>query len=195
MHAADLQTVPSQTSEDLPMIFLAFLLLVSLEIASVAWVGSLIDSLPLSIWMAVGTSLVGLALVNRFRNAAANPEQFMQRLNAGSGLDPINLLAPLAGAILLVIPGFFTDLLGLLLIVPMTRSLLRKPLARLMQVGVRRAMAGGLAGTMPGGAPPPDLEALRRQWEGMNGGGSTSRSRSSDGERGRVKDADFTIRD
>jgi UPF0716 family protein affecting phage T7 exclusion len=148
----------------------------------------------MAIWIAVGTSIIGISLLQRFREAMS-PDALMKRLQQGQAGALADVMAPMIGAVLLIIPGFFTDLLGVCLILPFTRALLKKPLSSLAQLGMKRALSGGLRG-MGGMGPPPDMEELRRQWEQMNSAaGRASPPRGPDETRRPVKDADFTILD
>lgn len=180
------------------MVLLILMLFLAVEIAGVWLVGDLIGSHLLAIWLAVATTLAGLSLLRRAQ-AAWSPDALMRSLAGDRTRGLLDLIAPIAGAALLVVPGFVTDLLGLVLLVPATRGLLAAPLRKAVFAGLRRAMGGGLPGMghgFSGAGEPPGFEALRRQWEELSGGargGDASRERRR--EEGRIKDAEFTVRD
>ncbi|MFG3342023.1 FxsA family protein [Glycomyces sp. NPDC048151] len=77
-----------------------------------------------TILIAVGTTVLGVALVtNAGKKSFASARDYLN-----SGGDPTRELPngyALAGAVCLIIPGFVTDLVGLLLLFPPTRLLFR----------------------------------------------------------------------
>ncbi|MAG58304.1 MAG: hypothetical protein CMJ83_18615 [Planctomycetes bacterium] len=182
------------------MRWLMFFVLLSLEVCGVWYVGELIGSLGLAIWMAVGTSFVGLWLIGQARQGL-DPQTLMQRMAGESQPERkiADLLAPLVGAILLVLPGFLTDALGLLLVFPPTRRLFAKAARKVVMGTMQRRME-----TMMGGAAF-DTERMRRMFEqqGMTfpggppaGEGAPQPGASSHpGDRGPVRDADFEVLD
>jgi UPF0716 protein FxsA len=88
----------------------------------------------------IGTSLLGLLLLRR--TGRAHLDRFRAAI-ARRGLRAIHLetpgAAPIVGGILLVVPGFITDLLGLLMLVPPVR---RATAARLRR-GLRNRQGSG----------------------------------------------------
>ncbi len=140
-------------------------------------------------WMLVFvTAAVGVWLIGRgltFHAARtrerAGPRELL--------LDPLGCLV---GGVLLIIPGFVTDALGALMLIPAVRTPVAALLARLLGRGVRdgrvtfRIHVGG--GTMRPSRPPgPEPE---REVEGSGG-----RSRSVDSGAPPVRDADFEVVD
>lgn len=126
--------------------FLAlFALYLVVEVAAVVWVASMIGVAWTIVLFAVCWA-IGLALAfSQFRQA------FGQFVQAGRGTGSVDraivdgaLVA--AASILLIVPGLVTGLLGLLLVLPPTRRLLR-PVATLLG-GKRLAVisATGMAG-------------------------------------------------
>lgn len=105
----------------MPFVILALLILVPIaELALIIKVGGLFGVLPtlaLLVGMAVlGTVLLrrqGLAVLRRSQEAMAAGQ-----VPVGSALDGLGLIV---AAILLMTPGFLTDILGLLLLVPWVR--------------------------------------------------------------------------
>lgn len=131
-------------------LFLAFTLVPLIEIAVLIRVGGIIGAGP-TLALVVGTGLAGAWLARR--EGARSWRAVQTELAAGrlpaTGL--IDAFLILVAGVVLVTPGIFTDLAGLLLLVPGVR----RPLAH----RVRRRLAGGarivpLSGAGPfGGAP------------------------------------------
>ncbi len=114
---------------------LAFALLVVAEIAIIVLAAQWLGGWPV-FWLIVATGLVGGWAVRREGirawsavaeavRAGRLPEHDM----ATSGLVVI-------GGFLLILPGFVTDLLGALLILPPTRSMMRRMMTRLLPPGL-----------------------------------------------------------
>ena len=105
----------------MPLLPLALIALPLIEIAGFAFVGGLIGVLP-TLALVVATTLLGAALL-RIQGIGALG-RIRQTLEAGGapGRELVHgLMIALAG-LLLVIPGFFTDILGLLLFIPPLRE-------------------------------------------------------------------------
>lgn len=106
------------------MVLLTLVVLIILplsEIASIVWVAHLLGVLPM-LALLVAVSIVGAVLAKRAGLGAWR--RFRATLAAGdipSGEVFDGVLILLAGA-LLIVPGFVTDVLGLLLLVPAVRS-------------------------------------------------------------------------
>lgn len=111
--------------------FLAFLALPIVEIALFIQVGGLIGLWP-TLLLVILAAAAGTALI-RAQGLRALP-RLRERIAAGE--DPSGPMADgaliLVAALLLVIPGFFTDALGLVLLVPAARAaLIRRAAASL----------------------------------------------------------------
>jgi UPF0716 protein FxsA len=93
----------------------------------------------------------GIRAWRRFRAAAAG---------SPPGPQVTDGLVGLLGALLLAVPGFVTAVLGLVLLVPPTRGLVRRNLERSLERQVSAAVAGDLFGPrrvrVRRGAPVPD---------------------------------------
>lgn len=91
-----------------------------------SWIG-----LGWTILLTLATSALGLALLARqgVRALAELQERARSRRPAGRELGDAGLIA--VGGLLMVLPGFVGDLVGLLCLLPVTRPLLRAGLARL----------------------------------------------------------------
>ena len=130
------------------VLILIFVGLPILESALFIEVGGAIGLLP-TLGVILGTAVLGAAIV-RWQGLRA-----LDRLRASvaTGADPVGPIAHgalilVAGA-LLVLPGFFTDLCGLLLLVPPVRSLL-------IRRGASRATVRAASYVRPGGMGRPD---------------------------------------
>ena len=124
------------------LLLAAFIVVPLIEIYLLVQVGQVIGA-GWTILLLVFDSVVGVALVRREGTRAWRDLQ--ATLQAGraptTGLADAALL--LIGATLLVTPGFLTDAMGLLLVLPVTRPLLRGALAR--RLAARVQVMGGPA--------------------------------------------------
>ena len=113
----------------LPVLLLLFIVVPLLELYVILQVGQAIGVLP-TIAILIADSVLGSVLMRsqgrlawrRFNVAAADG-----RVPAREAIDGV--LVVFGGALLLT-PGFVTDVLGLLLLLPMTRPILRRLLVR-----------------------------------------------------------------
>lgn len=106
-------------------IFLLFTIVPVVEIYLIIRVGSLIGALPTVLLLlaisSAGAWLVrtqGFALMRRIQSELAQG-----RLPAAELLDGALVLV---GGVLLLTPGFFTDLLGLFLLIPASRAVIKQ---------------------------------------------------------------------
>lgn len=124
-------------------LFWAFLLLPIIEIALFIIIGGEIGVMATLAWLFLA-GVAGMALIRyQGRQAAMDFQQSMQQLRAPSQPIGQRSLLMVAG-FLLIIPGFFTDFLALLLLIPPVRSLI------LRQVAARAGVANvsfGFPGT------------------------------------------------
>jgi UPF0716 protein FxsA len=137
---------------------------IAVLVLAVRWLG-----LPATVLAVLVTSVVGVLLLRRegvrawrrFREAAERGEPPGVRVADG--------LVGLVGALLLVVPGFVTDVLGLLLVVPPGRPLARRAVRRVAEARMSSGLAGDVFGprrvrvrmrpprpaATPDGTPPP----------------------------------------
>jgi UPF0716 protein FxsA len=101
------------------------------------WIGA-----GYTVLLALATSMLGLVLLARQgTRALADLRESARTRRAGAGreLGDAGLVA--AGGVLMVLPGFIGDVLGLLLLMPVTRPLVRAALGRVvvsrLPVGLR----------------------------------------------------------
>ena len=138
----------------MPLLFLTFLLVPLLEIYLLIEIGSLIGAVW-TVTAVVGTAALGAALVRRQGLAAL--ARFRSATQAGElpAVTIIEGLALLVAGALLLTPGFFTDLVGFLLLTPPLRQFL-----------VRRWLVGRVvtpADGTPSGRAPAVLDGESRR--------------------------------
>ncbi|MFZ1345269.1 FxsA family protein [Thiothrix eikelboomii] len=108
-----------------PLFALLFFVVPLIEIYLLIQVGQVIGALP-TILLVIATSVLGAYLLRqqgvsaltRLQNSLRQGQLAAEEMKAGVFI--------LLGGILLMIPGFFTDFLGLLCLLPPTRKLLMK---------------------------------------------------------------------
>jgi UPF0716 protein FxsA len=123
------------------ILLLLFLVIPVVELYVIIQVGSWIGPLP-TIALLVLVSVAGAWLVKREGLGAW--ARFRAQVDRGA--IPTNelldgLLIVLAGGLMLV-PGFVTDVVGLLLLIPVARALVRRLLARRFEARLDRAAVG-----------------------------------------------------
>lgn len=126
------------------LVVLPFLLFVFAEIAALIWVSNQLGWWTLAILLA--TTLLGAFLLQReWRRAWTNLSESLRTgvLPPGRAADAVLVLV---GGVLLILPGFISDVVGLLLLLPFTRPLLRAALGR----WAGRTMAPTTTSTPPG---------------------------------------------
>ena len=152
------------------LIFIGF---VVAELAAVIWVGSAIGVLA-TLGLLILGSLLGGALLRR------EGRRTLQALRASQSTrnSPATELADGAllgvGAFLLFIPGFVSDLLGMLLILPPTRALLRPVVKasvarRVHVVGSGLWARSGRGQVIDGEVIDPEVSAPRSSKLGLRG--------------------------
>jgi UPF0716 protein FxsA len=136
----------------MPGLFLALLLVPIVEIWVIVRVGQTIGAGP-TILLLVLDGMVGAWLIRHEGRRAW--QALMQTLSAGR--MPTRELADgglvLVGGTLLIAPGFLTDILGYLFVLPFTRPLVRGALVRYLAGRVRVVTPPGMS--PPGAKPGP----------------------------------------
>jgi UPF0716 protein FxsA len=117
----------------MPLLFLLFILVPFIEIWGILTVGSWIGAMP-TLLVIVLTALAGSFLLKR--EGIQTLTRAKSKLNAGQ--MPMHemlegILLAVAGALLLT-PGFFTDFVGLFLLLPLGRDLIIRELSKRMVV-------------------------------------------------------------
>lgn len=126
---------------------LLLLILPLLEIAGFVIVGSKIGVLA-TLGLVLAAAVLGIALLRSQGRGALSRAQ--AELRAGRDPSPhlVGAAATVVAAVLLIVPGFLTDILGLLLLVPAVRvSLWRLVRGRVVMSGSFAAFRGGFGST------------------------------------------------
>ena len=153
----------TRESEDgamLPLLLvLAFLVLPALEIFLLVLVGSMIGA-----WATLGVlavqGLLGAWIVRREGRRAWQALEGALRGGAQPDREPADSALAMTGGMLLLTPGFVTDVFALVFLLPFTRPLVRRALSALTARRMRAAEARGRASAMyppgfsPFGRPP-----------------------------------------
>jgi UPF0716 protein FxsA len=110
---------------------------------------------PLTIALLAADSLAGAWLMKSQGRAVWR--RFNETLNAGRipHREIVDGVLVIFGGAFLITPGFITDILGFLLLIPPTRSLFRRSLQRRLE---RRAVPVGGADRARTGRPPRDYD-------------------------------------
>ena len=138
----------------MPLLFLTFLLVPLLEIYLLIEIGSLIGAVW-TVTAVVGTAALGAGLVRRQGLAALARFRSATQVGELPAVTIIEGLALLVAGALLLTPGFFTDLVGFLLLTPPLRQFL-----------VSRWLAGRVVtpvGGTPSGRAPGVLDGESRR--------------------------------
>ncbi|WP_329520594.1 FxsA family protein [Spirillospora sp. NBC_01491] len=142
----------------LPLVLvLAFLLMPALEIYVIIQVGQAIGGWWTVLLLLAGAA-VGAWIVRREGRRAWRALQDAFQRGAMTDRRLADAALVLAGGVLIAVPGFVTDVVGLLFVLPFTRPLVRRPLARFAERRMRAAEARGAMmfppGTTDGGFGP-----------------------------------------
>jgi UPF0716 protein FxsA len=158
------------------MFVLALIVVPVVELLAFIEVGRTIGWLA-AIVLLIATSLLGAQLLRIQARAAIERVSLAvsgQRPPAGTAID--GALAFL-GAALLVVPGFVTDFLGVLLLLPFIRRLLRRRISRRYTArAMSFAASAGRFGSSRRTRPPADVEAtaIEDDLDELGRGGSGS---------------------
>jgi UPF0716 protein FxsA len=140
----------------LPLIVLLFIVVPIAELAVIIQVGQAIGVLP-TIAILIADSVLGSMLMRAQGRAAWR--RFNAALEAGRvpAREVLDGVLVIFGGALLLTPGFLTDILGLLLLLPPTRAVVRRVLVRRfsdrMIASATRMRAPGPRGPARGGRP------------------------------------------
>jgi UPF0716 protein FxsA len=127
------------------LLILVFIVVPIAELYVILQVGDAIGA-PLTILLLVADSLIGSMLL---RNQGRSVwRQFNEALAAGRmpHRELFDGIAVIFGGAFLITPGFLTDILGLLLLIPPSRALLRRFAARRLGKRFGISAAAGVAG-------------------------------------------------
>jgi|SRR5690606_23104309 len=133
-------------------LLLAFIAIPAIEIALFIEAGGLIGVMP-TLLAVLATAILGTALVRV--QGLRTLQRARATLDAGEvpARELFDGVCILIGGVLLVVPGFFTDAIGLLLLIPPLRELLRRFAAR--HVTARATVMGGRPGAGPAAGRGP----------------------------------------
>jgi UPF0716 protein FxsA len=125
---------------------LVALFTVVLEVAVLIGVTHLLGGALWTVLLVLATSLIGVILLRREGIRAWRRFRAAAREGRAPGEEVSNGLVGLLGAVLLAVPGFLTDLVGLALLVPPVRELARSRVRAFAQRRVSPALAADLFG-------------------------------------------------
>jgi UPF0716 protein FxsA len=140
-------------------VLLGLVLYAAVEIAAVVAVASWIG-IGWTLLLLLGLSLLGLVLLKHEGTRAWRSFSAAVAEGRPPGREALNGMLVLLGAVLVVLPGFVTDVLALACLLPVTRRLLGRALlawalTRGRATVIRVRSSRGPAGTVPPGAPDP----------------------------------------
>ncbi|WP_457205537.1 FxsA family protein [Nocardioides sp. P5_C9_2] len=147
------------------LLLVAFVVVPLVEIFVLIQVGQVIGAWW-TILLLVADGILGTWLIRRegSRSWAALREALQTGRMPARELTDAGLI--LVGGTLMLTPGFVSDLLGILLILPVTRPVARRLLTRTVASRLLGTMGGGVAGPMRPGRAPGDA---RRPGPGPEG--------------------------
>lgn len=128
------------------LLFVLFVVVPILELAVIIQVGQVAGVVP-TIAALIGVSLVGAALVKREGLRAWRRVQETLQAGRMPAREVVDGALVLAGGALMLTPGFLTDAVGLVLVVPVTRALVN----RVVRTRVRTTFLPGWAAPGRGG--------------------------------------------
>jgi UPF0716 protein FxsA len=141
------------------MLALALLGLPLVEVAAFVAVG-LTASWFAAVALLLGTSVFGVLVLRGESRAALGRVSLAVSQHQPPGPAAVDTALGLLGGVLLVIPGFVTDLLAVPLLLPPTRRIVRRALSRRLARRVMRfATMAERFGTRTPGMPPADVDA------------------------------------
>lgn len=118
------------------ILFLLLLIIPAAEIGILVWVGNIIGPLP-TVALIVITGIVGAWLSKREGLNTLRLAQSQLQNGQVPGDLLIDGICILAGGVFLFTPGFLSDLLGVLLLLPPTRAVAKRQLLRFFQRKIR----------------------------------------------------------
>lgn len=156
------------------LLVLAFLAMPVLEIYVIIQVGSAIGAWP-TVALLVAESLLGGWIVRREGRRAWRTLQDTLRRGVMPDRELADAALVLAGGVLLLTPGFVTDLFGFAFVLPFTRPLVRRALSRYAARRMRAAeeRARTRAAMYPPGFGPAGFDPFGRgggRGDGHDGG-------------------------
>ena len=164
----------------MPLLFLAFLVVPLVELYVLIQVGQAIGALP-TVAILLADSLLGAALMRSQGRAAWRRFLSVSRSGRVPAREVVDGALVIFGGALLLTPGFVTDILGVLLLLPPTRAFVRRYLVK----GVAVRMVGG-----PAAMGFEAARAYRARTRTPAGGAATHGSTREDAVDGTATDVD-----
>lgn len=117
--------------------FFVGFIIVALEIATFILVGKEIGVLPVFL-LIIATSLLGVTLAKKHGRLTLQEVQYQMAQGQVPSDQIFDGMCILIGGILLILPGFITDIIGLLFVLPFTRTMWKHKL----YMTIKRKMNG-----------------------------------------------------
>lgn len=162
------------------LLIVAFIVIPLAELALIIEVGQALG-LPATIAILLADSILGGLLMRAQGRAAWR--RLREAMNAGRvpHREALDGALVIFGGALLLTPGFITDVVGLLLLIPPTRAIARRIASAMI---ARRMVAGVVAGGRHAGRARPSAEDARRPYDvegsaSESGGGTPARHHQS----------------
>ena len=146
-------------------LLLLFVIVPAVELYLLIQIGDLVGFWP-TIGLIVFTGVIGSALAKQEGIATLNRIQSRLRTGQLPGNELIDGALLLVAGAFLVTPGILTDLTGLLLLIPMTRKILRHYLKQRLKKAISQGkiQVSGTSFTAP--SATPDVEDA--EWEAVS---------------------------
>ncbi|MFS0780616.1 FxsA family protein [Bacillus sp. 1P06AnD] len=121
----------------LRILLLLFVVLPACEIGLMIYSGRMLGLLP-TVLLIIATGIGGAYLAKY--QGLVTFQKVQQQMNQGMmpGEELIDGISILAGGIFLVLPGFITDVIGLLLLLPPTRALIKPVIKKMFRKKMNR---------------------------------------------------------
>jgi UPF0716 protein FxsA len=146
------------------LLVLVFIVLPIAELYVIIQVGGAIGVLP-TLALLILDSFIGVALFRSQGRVAW--ERFNAALSQGRvpGREVFDGAMVILGGAFLLTPGFITDVIGILLLIPPTRAVVRSGVAAMARRRLAFGWVIGSAGSPRGGAPPPARPRPSRSYD------------------------------
>ncbi|MFJ5621886.1 FxsA family protein [Peribacillus loiseleuriae] len=119
----------------------SLLALTVIEIVVLLLVGKIIG-VGGTLLLVMGTGILGVFLLKRQGIKTWKKAQEQMKYGEVPGSEIVDRICILLGGILLLLPGFVSDLIGLLLVLPFTRSLIKPAIFRYIRNRMHRMNRG-----------------------------------------------------
>lgn len=119
-------------------LIIIFILIPAVEISIFLWTGSELGIIPVAL-IIILTGLIGIALVKQEGMKTWKRAQFYLYNNEMPSEEILDGICIIISGLFLLTPGFFTDVLGFLLVIPWTR----RPFKKLIYFFIMKKMANG----------------------------------------------------